>query len=199
MNESFLPQPTPQPPQGPQPKIPEYLASGVYATAMVVSHGREEFVLDFIVTLAPPPRLAARVIVSPPHAKRLARALRENVGHYEKNFGSLPVPPIQQAAHTIQARDFYSQLVISDELLGGVYSNNVMIRHTREEFVFDFLVGFQPIAILNARVVVSPPHILRIANAIEARIRIYEDVFGVISDSPEPPEPPGSRSRFSLS
>ena len=190
MNEN--PPSNPEQPQRTAVKVPESLATGAYATSMVVTHGREEFVLDFLATFAPPPRLASRVLLSPPHAKRLANALRENVGLYEKGFGALPLPNAQQAAHTVQARDFYSSLQIADAQLAGAYSNNVMIRHSREEFVMDFLASFPPAAIVVARILVSPPHILRVTNALEARIRIYEDAFGKIGELPPPPETPDS-------
>jgi len=68
-------------------KVPEGVLRGVYANQMVVTHTREEFVLDFI-TLFPPEGLVnARVLVSPGHLKRMIRALQENLSRYESRHG----------------------------------------------------------------------------------------------------------------
>jgi hypothetical protein len=70
-------------------KIPESLLHGVYANQMVVSHTREEFLLDFINLFPPSGVLNARVIVSPGHLKRMIRALQENLSRYEGRFGKI--------------------------------------------------------------------------------------------------------------
>jgi hypothetical protein len=73
-------------------------ATGVYSNLMLVSHRKEEFVLDFLfvepqaVAGGQKARLRARAITSPEHAKRIIRALQENVNRYEKRFG-----PIEEA------------------------------------------------------------------------------------------------------
>jgi len=41
----------------------------------------------------PQGKLVASLIVSPVHAKRLLRALQENVARYETQFGTLPEGP----------------------------------------------------------------------------------------------------------
>jgi hypothetical protein len=73
--------------------------AGVYSNLMMVSHRKEEFVLDFL--FVHPQRSAAgegvanlrsRVITSPEHAKRIVRALQENLRRYEEMFG-----PIEEA------------------------------------------------------------------------------------------------------
>ena len=60
-------------------KLPERIQGGVYANQMVVSHTREEFVLDFVNLFPPEGVVNARVIVSPGHLKRMIRALKENL------------------------------------------------------------------------------------------------------------------------
>jgi len=61
-------------------------------------HTGEEFILDFMNVMPPQGSLVARVIVSPPHAKRLCAALQENIKRYEEKFGtiSLAVVPDQK-------------------------------------------------------------------------------------------------------
>lgn len=62
---------------------------GVYANQLMVSHNQEEFVMDFILATPPIGVVNARVLVSPGHAKRIARILQENVARYESMFGEI--------------------------------------------------------------------------------------------------------------
>lgn len=187
-----------EPPPPPEPqriniRVPEHLAAGVYSTNLIVANTREEFTLDFLTGFEPPQRLVARVILNPHHAKRLAQAIRENIGLYEKQFGPMPAqaaPAIAQSVHARQAKEFYEKLAISDAVAGGVYANSVLIRHSRDEFVLDFVAHFQPSPVLTARVLASPAHVLRMVNSLEARVRGYEDSVGPL---PEPPQNPRAR------
>ncbi len=70
--------------------------AGVYANLMMVTHRKEEFVLDFVFvhpqsgTGSPSVgTLRSRVITSPEHVKRIVRALEENVRRYESKFGQI--------------------------------------------------------------------------------------------------------------
>ena len=66
---------------------------GRYANLMSVSHTGEEFVLDFVAVTpsakTPHGTLVSRVIVSPPHFKRIVAALGDNLGKYERQFGDI--------------------------------------------------------------------------------------------------------------
>jgi hypothetical protein len=75
------------------------VAPGVYSNLMMISHRREEFVLDFL--FVQPQRgpkgeaiatLRSRVVSTPEHTKRVLRALADNVRRYEAAFG-----PIEEA------------------------------------------------------------------------------------------------------
>lgn len=74
-------------------KIDDEELKGRYANLVRISHTREEFILDFINMVPPQGAVTARVITSPGHAKRLAKALAGNLALYEKNFGSVPEAP----------------------------------------------------------------------------------------------------------
>ena len=81
-----------------QIKMPEAVLPGVYANQMLVSHTREEFVIDFVNLFPPEGVVNARVIVSPGHLKRMIRALSENLQRYEATHGQVleaspPQPP----------------------------------------------------------------------------------------------------------
>jgi hypothetical protein len=69
-------------------------SNGVYSHLLMITHRKEEFVLDFL--FVQPQRspqgqsianLRSRVITSPEHAKRFLKALTENVRRYEDSFG----------------------------------------------------------------------------------------------------------------
>ncbi len=78
------------------------------------------------------------------------------------------------------------KIKITDEILKGVYANNMMVAHTREEFVLDFINIFPPGGIVNARVIISPGHTKRIIAALQDNLKKYEDKFGEIKKAPEP-------------
>jgi hypothetical protein len=73
-----------------------------------------------------------------------------------------------------------------NELKGGVYSNNMVVNHTREEFILDFLMVAPPEGAVNSRVIVSPGHIKRIYEALKENISKYEQSFGAIKAAEEP-------------
>lgn len=75
-----------------QIKADEKELLGQYSNLVVVHHNAEEFTLNFIYMFPTMPqgKLVASLIVSPMHAKRLMRALEENVARYEAQFGKLP-------------------------------------------------------------------------------------------------------------
>jgi len=71
-------------------------AAGVYSNLMMVNHRKEEFILDFL--FVQPQHLTndqamaslrSRVIASPEHLKRIARALETNILKYEQKFGPI--------------------------------------------------------------------------------------------------------------
>lgn len=71
-------------------------ATGVYSNLMMISHRKEEFILDFL--FVQPQRtpqgqaianLRSRVITSPEHMKRILKAIEENLGRYETTFGAI--------------------------------------------------------------------------------------------------------------
>ena len=85
---------TPQPQTQIQIQIDPQHATGVYSNLMMISHRKEEFILDFL--FVQPQRnaqgqamanLRARVITSPEHMKRLVKAMEENIARYEQAFG----------------------------------------------------------------------------------------------------------------
>jgi len=72
------------------------------------------------------------------------------------------------------------------ELQGGVYANNMVVAHTKEEFVLDFLMVAPPAGTVTARVIVSPGHMKRILEALRENLSKYENTFGTIQIAEEP-------------
>ncbi|VBB47840.1 conserved hypothetical protein [uncultured Desulfatiglans sp.] len=71
-------------------------------------------------------------------------------------------------------------------LYGGVYSNNMAVGHSREEFIMDFLMVAPPAGAVTARIIVSPGHMKRIAAALQDNLRKYEEKYGEIQQAEEP-------------
>jgi hypothetical protein len=78
---------------------------------------------------------------------------------------------------------------IPEEILRGVYANQMVVRHSREEFVIDFINVCPPEGIVNARVIVSPGHLKRMVTALAENLTRYEQRFGPVTTSEAPPDP----------
>jgi hypothetical protein len=79
------------PAQNLQLTIDEAEAQGIYANFAIIAHSNSEVILDFARNL---PGLAkakvhARIILTPPNAKALHRALGENLAKFEAHFGPI--------------------------------------------------------------------------------------------------------------
>ena len=75
-------------------ELPEQIAEGLYSNLAIITHSPTEFVLDFIqvVPNVPKAKVKSRVLLGPQHAKRLLRALADNVSKYEAQFGTIHEP-----------------------------------------------------------------------------------------------------------
>ena len=82
-------------PQQVQIKADEKELLGQYSNLAMIHHNAEEFTLNFIYIFPnmPQGKLVASLILSPGHAKRLLRALGENIGRYEAQFGPIREAP----------------------------------------------------------------------------------------------------------
>jgi hypothetical protein len=72
-------------------ELPDDVAEGIYANLAIIQHSRSEFVVDFIKMLPgiPKAKVKSRIILTPQHAKKLLRALQENVKKFESMHGSI--------------------------------------------------------------------------------------------------------------
>ena len=69
-----------------------------------------------------------------------------------------------------------------DDVQGGVYANIARISHDAEAFVVDFVVvhSSPPFGRLVSRVVLTPGHAKRLAEALAENVRTYETNWGPI-------------------
>lgn len=78
-------------------ELPEEIAEGIYSNLAIISHSTSEFVVDFIRMMpnVPKAKVKSRIVLTPQHAKKLLRALSENVDKFEAQHG-----PISEAGQT---------------------------------------------------------------------------------------------------
>ncbi|MHB8111213.1 MAG: DUF3467 domain-containing protein [Syntrophorhabdaceae bacterium] len=69
----------------------EEVRKGHFSNNMFVSHGPEEFILDWIMDSPSGRELVSRIIVTPGHMKRIMAAVKANIEMYESKFGEIRV------------------------------------------------------------------------------------------------------------
>ena len=71
--------------------IDENTADGIYSNLAIINHSPSEFVVDFIQMMPgmKKAKVKSRVILTPQHAKRLMKALNENVLKFEDQHGEI--------------------------------------------------------------------------------------------------------------
>lgn len=67
------------------------VAEGTYSNLAIINHSVSEFVVDFVNIMpgVPKNKVKSRIILTPQHAKRLVKALSENVKRFEKAHGPI--------------------------------------------------------------------------------------------------------------
>jgi hypothetical protein len=72
-------------------ELSEEIAEGIYSNLAIISHSPQEFVVDFVRVMpgVPKAKVKSRIVLTPEHAKRLMKALAENVKKYESQFGMI--------------------------------------------------------------------------------------------------------------
>ncbi len=72
-------------------ELSEEIADGIYSNLAIITHSNAEFVIDFVRVMPgmPKARVKSRVVLTPQHAKRLLRALQDNLEKYEAVHGKI--------------------------------------------------------------------------------------------------------------
>lgn len=163
-------------------RVPERVVKGVFSTGAIVLQGPDEFVIDFILKLANPHQLVARVVLPMTVVPRFILALQENLRGYEHNFGGLPAMPVARMQYVDpppdSIEDLYDHLKLSDDMLGGTYANAVMIGHAAAEFCFDFIANLYPKSVVTARVFMSSPQVPGLLDVLMRTWKKFEESQG---------------------
>lgn len=80
-------------------ELDETIAEGIYSNLAIINHSSSEFVLDFVCIMpgVPKAKVKSRIVLTPQHAKRLLKAIGENIHRYEMTHGEIKEveqPPI---------------------------------------------------------------------------------------------------------
>ena len=72
-------------------ELSEEIAEGIYSNLAIITHSNSEFVIDFIKMMpgVPKAKVKSRIVLTPQHAKRLMKALVDNVQRYEQMNGKI--------------------------------------------------------------------------------------------------------------
>ncbi len=72
-------------------QLDEAIAEGTYANLAIINHSVSEFVVDFISMMPgiPKAKVKSRIILTPQHAKRFAKALADNIQKFESVHGKI--------------------------------------------------------------------------------------------------------------
>lgn len=72
-------------------ELSEEIADGTYANLAIITHSPSEFVVDFINVMPglPKAKVKSRIILTPQHAKRLMKAMVDNIKKYESTHGTI--------------------------------------------------------------------------------------------------------------
>ncbi len=74
-------------------ELDEKTAEGTYSNLVIINHSVSEFIVDFIALMpgAPKAKVKSRIILTPEHAKRLHKALGDNIQRFEQANGKINV------------------------------------------------------------------------------------------------------------
>jgi len=80
-------------------ELDEDVADGTYSNLAIINHSISEFIVDFVNIMpgVPKAKVKSRIILTPQHAKRLTKALADNVKKFEHAHGEIKdyeQPPI---------------------------------------------------------------------------------------------------------
>ncbi|MDP1743956.1 MAG: DUF3467 domain-containing protein [Bacteroidota bacterium] len=72
-------------------ELSEEIAEGIYSNLAIITHSNSEFVIDFIKMMPgiPKAKVKSRIVLTPQHAKRLMKALKDNISKFEQAHGPI--------------------------------------------------------------------------------------------------------------
>jgi hypothetical protein len=84
-------------------ELNEEVAEGIYSNLAIITHSRSEFIVDFVKMLpgVPKAKVKSRIILTPQHAKRLLKALQDNIQKFEAMHGEVKEGDQQQIPYNL--------------------------------------------------------------------------------------------------
>jgi hypothetical protein len=72
-------------------ELTEDIAEGIYSNLAIITHSHSEFIVDFIKMMpgVPKAKVKSRIVLTPQHAKRLMKALADNINKFEQIHGKI--------------------------------------------------------------------------------------------------------------
>lgn len=72
-------------------ELAEEIAEGIYSNLAIINHSPSEFVIDFIQMMPgiQKAKVKSRIVLTPQHAKRLMKALADNINKFENQHGNI--------------------------------------------------------------------------------------------------------------
>lgn len=72
-------------------ELSEEVSGGQYSNLSIITHSPSEFIVDFIQLMpgVPKGKVKSRIIMTPDNAKKLMKALMDNVSKYESTHGQI--------------------------------------------------------------------------------------------------------------
>ena len=72
-------------------ELDDATAEGIYSNLAIINHSASEFVVDFVNIMPGRPKAKVKsiIVLTPQHAKRLMKALGENIQRFEKAHGKI--------------------------------------------------------------------------------------------------------------
>jgi hypothetical protein len=83
-------------------ELSEEMAEGIYSNLAIITHSNAEFVVDFVNVMPgmPKAKVKSRIVLTPQHAKRLYKAMADNLKKYEQIHGTIKdIEPIPLPMH----------------------------------------------------------------------------------------------------
>jgi len=74
-------------------ELPDDVADGIYSNLAIITHSPSEFIVDFVKMMpgVPKAKVKSRIILTPQHAKRLYKALKDNISKFESMYGEIKI------------------------------------------------------------------------------------------------------------
>jgi hypothetical protein len=100
-------------------------------------------------------------------------SIRDKIPHIRQEVQMMADRPEIQHSQSIQINT-------ADEASRGRYSNLLLVTHSPDEFILDWIMNSPNGAHLVSRIIVSPGHAKRIIDALTINLKQYEEKYGAI-------------------